>query len=290
MRFAERLHAAIISKGTPLCVGIDPARERMAPVLLAASGDDPYTMLTLFGRTVLDAVAPLVPIIKPQIAYFERYGLEGLRALETVLQYARDKGLLIVLDAKRGDIGETSAAYAKAYLAADGPYGPLVDCLTVNPYMGPDAIEPFADAALKSGKGLFVLVRTSNPGAAHLQNLIADGKPIYAHVAAMVDGFAQRQSGLAGYSDIGAVVGATLGSEARELRALLPRSIFLVPGVGAQGGSMDIVRDCFDANGMGAIVSSSRAITYPRGNHATLDELSEAIRQAALNTIKEIKI
>ena len=288
MRFAERLHAGIIHKGTPLCVGLDPARERMAPVLLEHSGNDPYKMLVLFGRTVLDAVAPLVPIVKPQIAYFERYGLEGLRALETILQYARDKGVLIVLDAKRGDIGETSSAYAKAYLADDGPYGPLVDCLTVNPYMGPDAVEPFADAALKSGKGLFLLVRTSNPGAAHLQNLIADGKPVYAHVASLVDSFAQRQSGLAGYSDIGAVVGATLGSEARELRALLPRSIFLVPGVGAQGGSLDVVRDCFDTNGMGAIVSSSRAITYPAGEHATLDDLSEAIRQAALNTIKDI--
>ncbi|WP_162537203.1 orotidine-5'-phosphate decarboxylase [Granulicella sp. WH15] len=293
MRFAEQVRVEVERKGNAACVGIDPALERMAGVLLASCKSDgggqpdAEELLTRFGRLIVDAVADLVPVVKPQSAYFERFGPAGMRALETVMRYAKKKGLLVVLDVKRGDIGETSSAYAEAYLG-NGPWAEMVDCLTLAPYMGPDSLEPFARVAMRTGKGLFVCVRTSNPGAAYLQNLIAEGKPVYAHVAEMVAGLAERQ-GVAGYSDMGAVVGATLASEAREIRAMLPKSLFLVPGLGAQGGSLAVVRDCFDADGGGAIVSSSRGVNYPVGEFTSLDQLGEAVRQAARSFVQDVQ-
>jgi orotidine-5'-phosphate decarboxylase len=294
MRFAEQVRKEVIRSGNPVCVGIDPSTDRMAEVLLQHGHNgkgkrDIGALLTLFGRLVIDAVSSLVPVVKPQSAYFERYGSEGIRALEAIVKYAKDKGLLVVLDVKRGDIGETSLAYAEAYLGEDGPFGGLIDCITLNPYLGPDSLAPFVEVARRTGKGIFVCVKTSNPGAVYLQNQIANGEPIYAHVARLVARFAEEQNLPQGYSDMGAVVGATCGSEAREIRNLLPRSLFLVPGLGAQGGSLEVVRDCFDADGMGAIVNSSRGITYPPGHYTSLDQLGEAVQQAAKKFITDVQ-
>ena len=294
MRFAEQVQREVIRLGNPVCIGIDPSTDRMAEVLLRYGHYDKGkreigALLTLFGRLVIDVVSSLVPVVKLQSAYFERYGSEGIRALESVVEYAKNKGLLVILDAKRGDIAETSLAYAEAYLGLDGPFHGMIDCITLHPYLGPDSLAPFVEVAQQSGKGVFVCVKTSNPGAAYFQNQVAGGEPLYARVARLVARFAEQQHLPEGYSDIGAVVGATCESEAMELRGLLPRSLFLVPGLGAQGGSLEVVRDCFDAEGMGAIVSSSRGITYPAGNYASLDQLGEAIQQAAKQFIKDVQ-
>jgi orotidine-5'-phosphate decarboxylase len=220
-------------------------------------------LLFQFCATVIDAIRGLVPAVKPQSAYFERYGAAGIRALERTIAHARAAGLLIVLDAKRGDIDATSHAYAQAYLGT-GPSSPLAcDCLTVSPYLGEDSLAPFLDLALENGKGVFICVKTSNPGAARLQDTaIHDGRRIYELVADLFRPWTERGLGTSGYSSIGTVVGSTYPAQARTLPRLLPRSLFLVPGYGAQGGSDEGVRACFDADARGAIVSSSRGILY----------------------------
>ncbi len=263
MHFADRLIEAVRRAGNPVLVGIDPRPEDLPPGFLArfAGGRAGCAAaLGAFSEAVVDVVAPRVPAVKFQAAYYEAYGPEGLAALHAAAAHARSRGLIVVIDGKRNDIGSTAEAYARAYLGPDAAWD--ADALTVNPYLGSNGISPFVTAATAAGKGIFVLVRTSNPSAGEFQDLVADGRPLYRHVAEHLAGWAAPGRGAMGYSLVGAVVGATYPAELAALRQALPGVFFLVPGYGAQGGTAADVAAAFDAQGLGAIVNSSRALTF----------------------------
>ncbi|TYP68363.1 orotidine-5'-phosphate decarboxylase [Paenibacillus methanolicus] len=251
-------------KRTALVVGLDPDLRYIPDAI--RQGADPETgegaaeAIYAFNRIVIDAVADHVVAVKPQLAYYEIYGASGIGALERTIRYARSKGLLVLNDAKRGDIGPTSAAYARAFLG-DGPIAG--DMVTVNPFLGSDGYMPFIEAAETAGKVVFVLLKTSNPSSGELQDVKLDGGgALYMKLAEELERLAARSLGTHGYSCVGAVVGGTYPEEARAIRAALKSAIFLVPGYGAQGGSAEALRPFFDVRGEGAVVSSSRAILY----------------------------
>lgn len=274
--FADRLFAAIDAKGSPICVGIDPmvelvpddvtaGRHKQTPDNLPACVDAIFE----FSMSILKRVAPLVPAVKFQSAYFERYLWDGVEAYFSLIQEAREMGLIVIGDIKRGDIGSTSTAYAKGHLAEpsfDEMEEVLVpDAVTINPMLGIDAIQPFIDIAGEYDKGLFVLVRTSNPGSAELQDVkLADGRSWSEMLADRIAQVADQPGfvGTSGYSAIGAVVGATQTHTIQSMRQRMPKSIFLLPGYGTQGATADMTRAAFDADGRGALVSASRSILY----------------------------
>ena len=237
---------------------------------------------------MVDAIHDIVPAVKPQIAFYECYGHHGLEAYERTVAYAHKKGLLVIGDVKRSDIGSTAEAYAEGHLGLVDVFGTPIstidtDAVTVNPYLGSDGIHPFAKVCRDQGKGIFVLVRTSNESADEIQGQAVGDELLDEVVANLVEGWGRDLIGESGFSSIGAVVGATYPEEARELRQRMPNQIFLVPGYGAQGGGAEDARPCFHANGTGAIVNSSRGIIL-----AYLDDkiseraYAEAARAAAL--------
>ncbi len=261
--FADRFLDAAERCGAPVCVGLDPVLERLPH---AVPGDDPLDRIETFCRGIIDAVAGVVPAVKPQLACFERYGSAGYAVYESVVELARSAGLIVIADGKRGDIGVSAEHYA-AGLIAGNDYAVGSDALTVNAYLGVDGLEPFAEAAAASasggGGGLFALVRTSNPGGDALQSLpLADGRTVAEAVADAVAELGERYLGERGYSLVGAVVGATKPADAAALRRRMPHQLFLVPGYGAQGGSADDVRACFRSDGTGAIITASRSVLY----------------------------
>jgi len=270
--FADRLVAAASEKGAPVCVGIDPVLARLPESI--RTGVDPRsaaacaTAIRRYVEPLLETVAPLVPCVKFQSACFERYRSPGVAVLGDMVHHARELGLLVILDAKRGDIGISAEHYAAAHLADDAfDDQPTLtaDALTISPYLGPDTLEPFIDAAQPQGKGLFVLVRTSNPGSDAFQSPTLDsGITVSEHVAAALRGLGDgaERVGDSGYSLIGAVVGATKASDVAALREAMPRQIFLVPGFGAQGGTAEDVRACFDRSGRGALITASRSVCF----------------------------
>jgi orotidine-5'-phosphate decarboxylase len=278
MTFFDRLAAAVGAKKTALCVGLDPRLESLPRSLRDLHGDDIAGAYEDFCLRVLEIVAPLVPVVKPQSAFFEACGPAGMVALEHVLRRAKDLGLVTILDAKRGDIASTADAYADAAFRAFD-----ADALTINPYLGRDAVEPFLRTARKLGRGLFVLVRTSNPGAGLFQNLICDGRPLYQHVAAAIAEWNRERPGT-----VGAVVGATQAAELTRLREQLSDVWFLVPGYGAQGGTAADVRAAIWADGLGAVVSSSRGVTFPFDPNETKWEA--AIERAARVAAAELAV
>jgi len=262
--FADRLLNAIDAKGSPVCVGIDPRYDRLPETVSAGPGATASVQLAKiseFCRQVLQAVAPHVPAVKPQSAYFEAYGAAGVETYYQVVKWAHQLGLLVIGDAKRNDIGSTAQAYAAGHLAG----ADKVDSLTVNAYFGIDGLKPFLDVCAAEGKGAFALVRTSNPSAGQVQDFQdADGKKLYEHMADLVAGFGDTPGlvGRRGYSCLGAVVGATWPDEARMLRRQMPRQIFLVPGYGAQGASAADCAASFKDDGTGAIVNASRSVIF----------------------------
>jgi len=259
--FADRLIAAVRRKGNPVLVGLDPRAESLPPGLIAGEGlEATASSFVSFCRGVIDVVAPLVAAVKPQAAFFEQLGPAGMRALKEVIDYATSKELLVILDGKRNDIGSTAAGYAEAYLGANSPWG--CDALTVSPYLGDDSLTPFVDTAQQRGAAIFVLVKTSNPGGKRLQDIMADGKPLYRQVADYVESLAHQTAGSGGYGSVGAVVGATYPEQLAELRQAMPHTWFLIPGFGAQGGTAKDCAAAFDANGLGAIVNNSRGIVF----------------------------
>lgn len=269
--FADRLVAAMRAKNNPVCVGLDPRWESLPEELRARHGDGTLSAVAgafeEFCARVLDVVAPLVPVVKPQSAFFEMCGPPGLAALQRLLRRARDRGLLTILDGKRNDIASTATAYADAAFAGISFQDRLhsvwdADALTVNPYLGRDAVEPFIQSARRSGRGLFVLVRTSNSGAGQFQDLVCEGRPLFLHVAEAVGHWAKENLGQCGYGDVGAVVGATHPTELAAVRRALPHVIFLVPGFGAQGGTAQDAAPAFAPDGLGAVVNSSRGILF----------------------------
>lgn len=280
---------------TPCIVGIDPDVAKMPAEFLAELGPPDSTdtvtgaaAVERFSAEIIEAVHDLVPAVKPQAAYFERYGSAGLAALERTVELARRRGLSVILDAKRGDIGATAEAYAAAYLARLPPRSLECDALTVNPYLGFDSLEPFFEVCARDGKGVFVLVRTSNPGSKDLQDRVMGGGLLFEAVGELIAPRAATLVGRSGFSAIGAVVGGTEPHHARVIRKLLPHSIFLVPGFGAQGGDPSRVREYCDRDGLGALFSSSRAVIYPH-LYSGARWSRGAIRQATLGFIKAIR-
>jgi orotidine-5'-phosphate decarboxylase len=268
--FPDRLAAACRARGNSLCVGLDPRWELLPAGLrrrhAGAGLSGMAAAFEAFCLRVQEIVAPLVAVVKPQSAFFEAAGPDGMVVLKRVLRAARGHSLLTILDGKRNDIASTAAAYADAAFGGtevDGTRHPVwdADACTVNPYLGRDAVEPFLASARRHGRGVFVLVRTSNPGAGQFQDLVCEGRPLYQHVATAVGAWARQGLGACGLGDIGAVVGATHAAELAAVRRLLPEVIFLIPGYGAQGGSAADTAAGFRADGLGAVVNSSRGIT-----------------------------
>ncbi|UCC28907.1 MAG: orotidine-5'-phosphate decarboxylase [Phycisphaerales bacterium] len=281
VHFGDRLVNAIREKNAPACVGFDPLVERFPTSLLSdvgigmtpdnqlETGTSPGAIveaLLAYGREVIHLVAPYVPAVKINIAFFERYGADGVRAYFDLVKRAREAGLVVIGDVKRADIGHSTTQYAHAHLGDPEHAGVAApDAVTVNPYFGFDAIRPFIDVARDTGRGLFVLVQTSNASAAEVQNLtLSDGSPLCHQVAKLVQTWAGGE-GLVGsrdYSCIGAVVSPRDLESTERIRALMPNCIFLVPGFGAQGRTADEVAKCFKADGTGAIVNASRSVIY----------------------------
>ena len=278
--FADRLLSAIAAKGSPVCVGLDPTLANL-PAAVVANSRGPAAAVEAFCMGLIEAVAPIVPAVKPQSAYFEALGPEGVAVYFRVVAAAKKAGLIVIGDVKRNDIGSTAEAYAAGHLAgADS-----ADAVTVNGYLGADGIEPFVKVARQTGRGLFVLVRTSNPSAATIQDFVsADGRKLYEHMAAQVAaiGAGEGLVGQSGYSCVGAVVGATWPAQARELRAMMPRQIVLVPGYGAQGATAADCAASFKADRTGAIVNASRSVIFAhtRKEYAGL-EWRQAVAAAA---------
>lgn len=263
--FADRLVAAVRHRGNPLVAGLDPRVDAMpafvtGPLAGLPTPDAARRAITRFHEVVIEEVAPLVPAVKPQVAFFERHGPAGVQALADTIAAARAAGVLVVVDAKRGDVPSTAEAYAAALL---DPASALAgDACTVSPYLGRDSLVPFVDACAEHGTGIFVLVKTSNPGSGDVQDLAVGDGTVAARVAAMVDELGAGLVGTCGYSAVGAVVGATWPGEAAALRALMPRATVLVPGYGAQGGTGATAAASFHPGGLGALVSASRSLTY----------------------------
>jgi orotidine-5'-phosphate decarboxylase len=281
--FADRLAAAVRAKGNPVLVGLDPRLESLPPGLV--SGTDPQAAADAylrFCRGVIDVVAPLVAAVKPQAAFFEQLGPQGCVALGEVIHYAAAKGLLVILDGKRNDIGSTAQGYAEAYLGpgAASPWG--CDALTVSPYLGDDSLTPFIDVAKARGAGIFVLVKTSNPGGKRFQDIVAEGRPLYRHVADYVEELARASSGQYGYGLAGAVVGATYPEQLAELRQAMPHTWFLIPGFGAQGGTAKDCAAAFDTNGLGAVVNNSRGIIFAHSRPEYREKFGPARWQEAV--------
>jgi orotidine-5'-phosphate decarboxylase len=246
--FSDRLGDAVARKRTQLVVGLDPVVERLPPEL---DGD-----IGAFCREIVDAVEPYAVAVKPQSAFFEAHGADGMRAFWDACAYARAAGLLVIADAKRGDIGSTAGAYAQAFSGR-------ADAVTVNPYLGGDSVAPFIEAARRDGSGVFCLVKTSNPGGADLQDVaLADGGTVWERVAELVGLWGAEEVGDGGLSAVGAVIGATFPQEIARARRLLPKTPFLLPGIGAQGGSPSEIAEAFTDNPASALVSASRSVIY----------------------------
>ncbi len=291
--FAEKLVAGVRRVKNPVLVGLDPRLAQLpAPLNMAVSPGAAAQNFATFCRGVIDVVAPLVAAVKPQAAFFEQLGPAGMSALADVISYAREKQLLVILDGKRNDIGSTAEAYAEAYLGKESPW--QADALTVSPYLGDDSLTPFVETCQKRGAGIFVLVKTSNPGGKYLQDLIVDGEPIYRRVGGLVEQLATASAGPSGYGAEGAVVGATYPEQLAELRQAMPHTWFLIPGYGAQGGT---ARDCasaFDAAGLGAIVNNSRGIIFAHSRKEYKDRFSPAqwqyaVAEATLEMIEQFR-
>ena len=299
MHFADRLCAAIDAKGSAVVVGLDPRPESLPPHLLAECraelGDKVKAAaeaLWRFNRGIIDAVHDVVPAVKPQLAFYERYGVAGLRAYARTAQYASEAGLLVIADGKRNDVGSTASAYAEAFLGAPGDF--TADALTVNPFLGRDGIQPFVDYSRQHDRGVFVLVKTSNPSAGDLQDMQVDGRPLYERLACLVECWGESSRGQSGYSSVGAVVGATWPEQAARLRALMQHTLFLVPGYGAQGATAADVACCFDDRGHGALINASRSIIFawraePYASRYSETEYGAAARDAARRMGDEIR-
>jgi orotidine-5'-phosphate decarboxylase len=264
--FADRLAEAVERKHSQLVVGLDPVPDQL-PVELRGETvlgrEHAAAACARFCCGIVDAVAPYAVAVKPQSAFFEALGSDGFRALEEVCDYASAAGLLVIADAKRGDIGSTARAYSAAFVEPRGEEPPLADAITLNPYLGRDSVEPFLAASRRTGAGLFCIVKTSNPGSADVQDVaLSDGRKLWQHVAELVREWGEELVGERGLSTVGAVVGATYPREVAEIRKLLPQSVLLLPGIGAQGaGPADVAR-AFTSGPAGALVAASRSVIY----------------------------
>ena len=302
--FIDKLIDHITEKKSHVVVGLDPVYENLPACLrfekegninLRHIGDS----IVEFNFKLIDAIYDLIPAVKPQIAFYEKYGIEGIKAFIKTISHAKKKGLIVIEDSKRNDIGSTAEAYSAGHIGRVkiGTKSKTIfdaDAITVTPYLGSDGILPFIDDARKYQKGVFVLVKTSNPSSIEIQDIITIvGKKkikLYEVVAELVDLWGRNITGSSGYSSLGAVVGATFPKEAKILRKLMPKACFLVPGYGFQGATASDVINCFNKDGYGAIISASRSINYAykKDNRFAEKEFALAAREAVIKMNEEI--
>lgn len=293
--FADRLTRAVLRTGNAVCVGLDPRWENL-PAPLRPNTKSPETAAEAYARfctEVIHVVAPLVPIVKVQAAFFEELGWNGLKAMSNVIERAQSSGLLVIVDGKRNDIGSTAEAYARGYLGREQSAW-HADALTVSPYLGDDSLTPFVQTATERGAGIFVLVKTSNPGGRFLQDMNCDGSAVFRHVAEHLEQLAAASAGDCGYGAVGAVVGATYPDQLLELRRAMPHTWFLVPGYGNQGGTAADVAGAFDSSGLGAIVNNSRGIIFAHerpefSQQFGPDRWQAAVEAATLQMIEDFR-
>ena len=296
MSFADRICTAIMNKKSHAVVGLDPVIQRIPKAILQEAENKygkkdrgaAFAFLE-FNKLIINAISEDVAIVKPQLAYYEVYGAAGIDAFWNTVEYAQQKGLLVIADAKRGDIDSTASAYAASFfgdLEDEWQSTKKVDSLTINPYLGSDSLEPFIQQAFEKQTGLFILVKTSNPSSGELQDLATENGTIAENVANLVHTYAQKDIGTYGYSSIGAVVGATYPESQSIYRKMMPQSLFLVPGYGTQGGKGKDITNAFNDDGFGALISASRSIifAYEKANAQTTEE----VKQATLAALKEM--
>ena len=300
----NQLVANIKKTGAPIVVGLDPMLnyipEQVQKKAFAEYGETlegAAEAIWQFNKEIVDKTYDLIPAVKPQIAMYEQFGLPGLAAFKKTVDYCKEKGLVVIGDIKRGDIGSTSAAYAVGHIGkvkvGSKTYAPFdEDFVTVNPYLGSDGVNPFLDVCKEEKKGIFVLVKTSNPSSGEFQDRLIDGRPLFEYVAEKVNEWGSEYVGECGYSYVGAVVGATYPEQARITRKLMPKAYILVPGYGAQGATAKDLLPNFDENGLGAIVNSSRGIiaAYKQEKYAKFgaEHFADASRAAVIDMQKDI--
>ncbi len=306
----KRLIEKIVETKAPIVVGLDSLLDYIPQHIkeqAMAENENPFDAaaqaIITYNKAIIDAICDIVPAIKPQAAYYELYSWQGMKALYETIQYAESKGMVVITDGKRNDIGSTMTAYAAAHLGTTDVCGKTVeafgaDCLTVNGYLGSDGIKPLLGICNEKNKGIFVLVKTSNPSSGELQDQMIGEKSVYETMAGMCEGWGAETTNHYGYSAVGAVVGATYPAQLKEMREKAPHTFFLVPGYGAQGGGANDVKDAFDANGLGAIINNSRGILTAWKKAGTDGhDFAEQARKAALamredinSVIPEIKL
>lgn len=293
----DRLIDRIIEMQNPTCVGLDTDFSYLPDEMRdgMATFEGVVEQLIEFNMNVIDKVCDVVPAVKVQVAYYEQYGFDGLRAFDCTVNYARGRGMFVIADCKRNDIGSTAKCYSTAYLGKTDINGKKLtafpaDMLTVNGYLGTDGIAPFVDDVKNYDKGIFVLVKTSNPSGGELQNLkLENGELLYERMGRLVEGWGKDCVGKYGYSDVGAVVGATHPEEAARLREQLKHTFFLIPGYGAQGANAQMLKCCFDGRGLGGIVNNSRGIicAYKKPAYAGMS-YAEAARAACIDMQRDL--
>lgn len=293
----DKLIEKIVDLQNPTCVGLDTSFGYLPDEMKkgVTTFESAAEAIAEFNMNIIDKVCDIVPSVKVQIAYYEAYGHAGLQAFEYTVNYAKGSGLVVIADCKRNDIGSTAGCYSTAYLGKTDLNGKQLrafaaDMLTVNGYLGYDGIKPFVDDIKKYDKSIFVLVKTSNPSSGELQNLkLENGKYIYEQMGELVSEWGKDSVGKYGYSEVGAVVGATHPEEAERLRAQLPNTFFLIPGYGAQGGSAQMLKVCFDKKGLGGVVNSSRGIicAYKDARYRGMN-YAEAARAACIDMQQDL--
>ena len=293
----DRLIKKIIDMQNPTCVGLDTGFEYLPDNMREdmATFEGAAEAITEFNMNIVDKISDIVPAIKVQVAYYEMYGYEGLKAFNYTINYALGRGMIVIADCKRNDIGSTAGCYAKASLGSTRINETTMrafpaDMLTVNGYLGTDGIAPFVEECKACNKGAFVLVKTSNPSSGEIQDLVLEnGKKVYEHMGDLVAEWGKDLIGKYGYSDIGAVVGATYPEQGTELRKRLKNTFFLIPGYGAQGGSAESIKGCFDERGLGGIVNNSRGIicAYKKPRYSGMSYY-EAARAACLDMKEDL--
>lgn len=298
----DRLIENIIKMQNPTVAGLDPKLDYVPASIkekcFAKYGntlDGAAAALFEFNKALIDSLCDIVPAVKPQAAYYEMYGWQGVKALCDTISYAKSKGMFIITDGKRNDIGTTMEAYAAAHLGETAVNGESIeafgaDALTVNGYLGTDGIKPLLNICKEKDKGIFVLVKTSNPSSGELQDMkLETNESVYEHMGKMCEGWGKELIGKYGYSAVGAVVGATYPEQLKELREKLPHTFFLVPGYGAQGGGAEDVKNAFDQRGLGAIINSSRGIMCAwKNQNLAEDDFAIAARNEAVRMRDEL--
>ena len=270
MNAIDNLIEKIKETNNPTAMGLDPRYDMIPQVVRNKYSNDLEGIskaIIEYNKELIDNTYDIIPAIKPQIAFYEMFGIEGMKAFKETCKYAKEKGMIVIADAKRGDIGSTAKGYSNAYLGQTHmgedkiEVFENIDFLTVNPYLGVDSITPFVEDCIKYGKGIFVLVKTSNPSSGELQDLkLENGKTVYEHVASLVEKWGEELRGKYGYSSVAAVVGATYPEQLKEIREKAPHTYFLIPGYGAQGGKAEDIALGFDKGGLGGIVNASRSL------------------------------